>query len=89
LLDNLYDIVNRCPELDIEIGGHTDSDGSDVANQRLSERRAASVGSYLQEKGIPAARMRVVGYGEAKPLVENSNAENKAKNRRIEFSVIN
>lgn len=89
LLDNLYDIVNRCPDLAIEIGGHTDSDGSGDANQRLSERRAASVGAYLSAKGIPAERMRVVGYGEAKPLVSNTSRENKAKNRRIEFSVIN
>ncbi len=89
LLDNLYDIVNRCPELTIEIGGHTDSDGSDVANQRLSERRAAAVGSYLNEKGIPADRMRVVGYGEERPLADNTSPNNKARNRRIEFSVIN
>jgi OmpA-OmpF porin, OOP family len=89
LLDNLYDIVNRCPELAIEVGGHTDSDGSDVANQRLSERRAASVVGYLQTKGIPASRMTAIGYGEARPLVANSSSENKARNRRIEFSVLN
>ena len=89
LLDKLHDVVDRCPELDIEIGGHTDSDGSDVANQRLSERRAASVAEYLQSKGIPPARMKVVGHGEAQPLVANTSGENKARNRRIEFSVIN
>lgn len=89
LLDNLYDIVNRCPDLAIEIGGHTDSDGSGDANQRLSERRAASVGAYLSAKGIPSERMNVVGYGESKPLVANTNRDNKARNRRIEFSVVN
>lgn len=89
LLDNLYDIVNRCPELAIEIGGHTDSDGSTGANQSLSERRAASVGAYLQDKGIPKGRMQIVGYGEAEPLVPNTSRENKAKNRRIAFSVLN
>ncbi len=89
LLDNLYDIVNRCPDLSVEIGGHTDSDGSDVANQRLSERRAAAVGAYLESQGISAARMKVVGYGESKPLVANTSRDNKAKNRRIEFSAIN
>jgi outer membrane protein OmpA-like peptidoglycan-associated protein/polyisoprenoid-binding protein YceI len=89
LLDKLHDVVDRCPELDIEIGGHTDSDGSDVANQRLSERRAASVAEYLQSKGVPPTRMKVVGYGEAQPLVANTSGENKARNRRIEFSVIN
>lgn len=89
LLNNLYDIVNRCPDLAIEIGGHTDSDGSQVANQRLSERRAGSVAAYLESQGIARNRMRVVGYGEAQPLVPNTTREGKAKNRRIAFSVIN
>ncbi|MCB1340265.1 MAG: OmpA family protein [Pseudooceanicola sp.] len=89
LLDNLYDIVNRCPNMAIEIGGHTDSDGSDSTNQRLSERRAGAVGEYLSNKGIGAGRMRVVGYGEARPLRPNDSAANKARNRRIEFTVLN
>ena len=89
LLDNLYDVVDRCPDIAIEIGGHTDSDGSNVANQRLSERRASAVEAYLRATGISAGRMKVVGYGEAEPLFENSSADNKARNRRIEFSVIN
>jgi outer membrane protein OmpA-like peptidoglycan-associated protein len=87
LLDNLYDIVRRCPELSIEVGGHTDSDGGNAANQRLSERRAQSVVAYLQAKGIPAARMTAVGYGESKPVVANDSAENMRRNRRIEFVV--
>ena len=89
LLDNLYDIVNRCPDMAIEIGGHTDSDGSNAANQRLSERRASAVSAYLNSKGIENARMRVVGYGESQPIRPNDTRENKARNRRIEFTVIN
>lgn len=89
LLDNIHDIVNRCPDLRIEISGHTDSDGSNQANQQLSERRAGAVAAYLQDKGVAAARIEVVGYGESKPLVPNSNRENKARNRRIEFTVLN
>ena len=89
LLDNLYDIVNRCPDLAIEIGGHTDSDGSTSSNQRLSEKRAGAVGQYLQAKGVTASRMKIVGYGEAIPLHPNTSGTNKAKNRRIEFSVLN
>ncbi len=89
LLDNLYDIVNRCPDLRIEIGGHTDSDGSTKTNERLSQKRANSVGQYLQSKGIDGGRMQVVGYGEANPLYPNNSRANKAKNRRIEFSVLN
>lgn len=89
LLDNLFDVVNRCPDLNIEIGGHTDSDGSDNANRRLSERRAASVRDYLTAKGVEGSRMEAVGYGEAEPIVPNTSASNKARNRRIEFSVLN
>jgi len=89
LLDNLFDIVNRCPDLDVEIAGHTDSDGSNAANLRLSERRAGAVGNYLESKGIPANRMRIVGFGESQPIRPNDTRENKARNRRIEFTVIN
>lgn len=85
LLENLFDIVNRCPDLKIEIGGHTDSDGSAQSNQRLSERRAASVLEYLTSNGVPAGRLVAVGFGEAKPVVANTSVANKARNRRIEF----
>lgn len=86
LLDNLFDIVNRCPDLKVEIGGHTDSDGSDQTNQNLSEMRARSVLDYLVEKGIQRDRLTAVGYGETRPVVTNDNAANKARNRRIEFT---
>ncbi|MEX0283480.1 MAG: OmpA family protein [Paracoccaceae bacterium] len=89
LLDNLFDVVDRCPDLTIEIGGHTDSDGSAEANQALSQRRAQAVADYLAAKGVGGARMVVVGYGESQPFVENSSRANKARNRRIEFAVVN
>lgn len=89
LLNNLADIINRCPGMKIEVGGHTDSDGSSAANQRLSEARAGSVTRYLSNKGISASRIPVVGYGEDRPAFTNSSAENKARNRRIEFTVLN
>ena len=89
ILDNLYDIVSRCPDMKLEIGGHTDDAGSDATNQVLSEKRAGSVIDYLVTKGIPADRLTAHGYGEAVPLVANDSAENMARNRRIEFKVIN
>ena len=89
LLDNIFDIVNRCPDLNVEIGGHTDSDGSNATNQRLSERRARAVSDYLRARGISQARMKIVGYGEGRPLWPNDSATNKARNRRIEFTVVN
>jgi outer membrane protein OmpA-like peptidoglycan-associated protein len=87
-LDALYDIVRRCPGMRIEVGGHTDSDGSDATNQKLSEKRAAAVADYLVAKGIPADRLVPRGFGESQPLTGNDTAAGKAKNRRIEFVVI-
>lgn len=86
LLDSIADIIGRCPDLSIEVAGHTDSDGSDAANQRLSQRRAQSVVAYLFGKGVETNRMRAVGYGEVQPKFPNNSAENKRRNRRIEFA---
>jgi OmpA-OmpF porin, OOP family len=69
-----------------EVAGHTDSDGGDDYNQKLSERRAGSVVAYLKSKAVPANKMVAAGYGEKKPVVDNNTAENKAKNRRITFT---
>lgn len=87
LLDSIADIVSRCPGLRIIVAGHTDSDGAASANQSLSERRAASVVSYLVSQGVGAGRITSVGYGETQPLVPNDSAQNKKRNRRIEFAV--
>lgn len=89
ILDNLYDIVSRCPDIALEIGGHTDDVGSETANLALSERRAASVVEYLTSKGIDATRLTPKGYGEAVPLLANDSDDNRARNRRIEFKVLN
>ncbi len=88
LLENIYDIVNRCPSFRLEIAGHTDSIGSDQQNQTISERRAASVVNWLTDKGIPRDRLTSVGYGEARPIVDNDTPENRARNRRIEFTAL-
>ena len=66
----------------------TDSDGSEGFNQRLSEARAKSVVAYLVNAGVSADRLNAVGYGETNPVVVNNSKENKAQNRRIEFSLI-
>ncbi len=89
LLANLHDIVNRCPDLTIEIGGHTDSDGSEAANRTLSERRARAVNNYLVEQGIAPERLITVGYGESRPVVSNDTVDGKRRNRRIEFVPVN
>lgn len=89
LLDTVADIVRRCPGLVIQVGGHTDSLGPDEANQVLSERRAASVVSYLAEKGIASGRVIPVGFGEKRPVASNDTPKGRSQNRRIEFSVGN
>ena len=88
LLENLYDIVDRCPGFRLEIAGHTDSIGSAAQNQAISERRAGSVRAWLMDKGIPTDRLSAVGYGESRPIVSNDTAENRARNRRIEFTAL-
>ena len=69
------------------LAGHTDSDGNDQDNMVLSENRAQAVVDWLVEKGISSSRLSFKGYGETKPIVDNSSKENKAKNRRTELTI--
>jgi OOP family OmpA-OmpF porin len=87
LLDRLIETAFRCPGVNIEIAGHTDSDGDAAFNQTLSEKRAQAVQDYLLRAGLPQDRFMAVGYGSTRPLADNDNDEGKAKNRRIEFVV--
>ncbi|RTL52520.1 MAG: OmpA family protein [Bradyrhizobiaceae bacterium] len=87
LLDRLVETALRCPTANLEIAGHTDSDGDSAANQTLSLRRAQAVVDYLIKAGLPKERVTAVGYGDSKPVAPNDTDENKAKNRRIEFVV--
>jgi OOP family OmpA-OmpF porin len=87
LLDHLIEIALRCPATNIEVAGHTDSDGDGVTNQALSEKRAQAVVDYLVKAGLPTSRFTAVGYGSSQPLAGNGTDEGKAKNRRIEFVV--
>ena len=87
LLDHLIETASRCPAVNIEVAGHTDSDGDDAANQDLSERRAQAVVDELVKAGLPANRFTAVGYGSAQPVASNETEDGKAQNRRIEFVV--
>lgn len=88
LLNALANIFARCPNMVVEVGGHTDSVGTDGANQRLSELRAGSVRRYLIGKDVEAAAVVSKGYGESTPIATNDTEEGRIKNRRIEFKVI-
>ena len=79
--------MSKNPTLNVELGGHTDSDGNDDDNQILSEQRAEAVVSWLTNKGISNDIINFKGYGESKPLVPNTSKENKAKNRRTELTI--
>lgn len=87
-LDRIVDFMKENNIHLIEIGGHTDSDGSDAYNKKLSEGRAKSVVEYLKSKGIIADRMKATGYGESKPIDTNRSEKGKALNRRVEFTLL-
>ncbi|MDX5319935.1 MAG: OmpA family protein, partial [Bacteroidota bacterium] len=86
-LDKLFEILSKS-EIVIELGGHTDSIGSEEANQKLSQERVNSVKSYLVNKGIDGQRILAVGYGETQPIASNSSDEGRALNRRVEVKII-
>lgn len=88
-LDRLNQLMVDNPSIKIEIGGHTDSDGSDAYNERLSQDRAQSVVDYLvKEKGVSRDRMVAKGYGEKSPEVANDTPENKQLNRRTVLKIL-
>lgn len=86
-LDDLVTILNKYPDTDIEIQGHTDDTGTDTYNQGLSERRAKSVADYLRAKGISSARLTIKGFGESAPKYANDSEDGRANNRRVEFLI--
>lgn len=86
-LDKLVKIFNEYPETDILIEGHTDDTGRDGYNMTLSQKRAASVANYLKSAGIASNRIITKYYGESQPKYENTSAENRTLNRRVEFAV--
>lgn len=84
-LDELYAIIQGYSDFTLSVEGHTDSSGSAELNQRLSEKRAAAVRSYLVSKGLPSHRITSAGYGENRPIADNNTAEGKRMNRRVEL----
>jgi OmpA-OmpF porin, OOP family len=87
LLDRLIETALRCPNVNIEIAGHTDGDGDAAFNQALSEKRAQAVMDYLVKAGLAADRFTATGYGSTQPVAGNDTDDGKAQNRRIEFVV--
>ncbi|MEM1288870.1 MAG: OmpA family protein [Pseudomonadota bacterium] len=88
LLDRIVRTLQSCPEARVEVGGHTDSDGGDDLNQRLSEARANAVRDYVLAADVREDRVDAIGYGETDPIADNATEEGRARNRRIEITVI-
>ena len=86
ILDRASAVIARCPGTGVEIGAHSDSDGSAARNRDLTQLRAETIVEYLVAAGVKRERLTAVGYGETKPVADNATAAGKAANRRIEFT---
>lgn len=84
-INKIYQLMQKQPDLKFSVEGHTDNDGSDESNQKLSEARAETVMNQLIKMGISKDRLSYKGFGELSPLGENNSPEGKANNRRVEF----
>jgi Outer membrane protein and related peptidoglycan-associated (lipo)proteins len=87
-LTKVADVLNRYPETTITVKGHTDSTGSEVYNQDLSEKRARSVADFLVGRGVDPGRVTSIGYGESLPIAGNDTEAGRLQNRRVEIEII-
>lgn len=86
-LDKFQKIFAEYPDTDILIEGHTDDVGSEASNMLLSERRANAVGNALKAAGVASSRITTKWYGESQPKTDNTSAENRALNRRVQIVI--
>jgi len=84
-LDVAADTLRECPKVRAEVGGYTDSIGTEAYNQALSLRRAESVRNYLIKQDISPGRLEAKGYGESNPVASNDTEDGRAQNRRVEL----
>jgi outer membrane protein OmpA-like peptidoglycan-associated protein len=89
ILDEVADILLKNPQITrVRVEGHTDNTGTDAINMKLSQDRAEAVKAYLVQAGVSPDRLEAIGYGASKPLVPNITARNKARNRRVVFTIL-
>jgi len=86
-LTNLAVILNKYPDTNVLMEGHTDSKGSDDYNLNLSRSRAQAVASFLSGQQVNAARFTITGYGEAQPIATNDTEDGQQQNRRVEVAI--
>ena len=88
VLRSVGKVVKEFDQTVVEVAGHTDSTGSESHNQLLSERRASTVSSYLQSRGVDEQRMITLGLGEAMPIADNNQVVGRQTNRRVEITMV-
>jgi len=89
ILDPVNGLLGKYNSAVIEVGGHTDSQGSENYNRKLSQQRADSVVRYLVNKGAQKSQLKAKGYGESQPIADNATESGRATNRRIELAILN
>jgi outer membrane protein OmpA-like peptidoglycan-associated protein len=87
VLDSVAIVLKKFQQTLLDIDGHTDSTGDPGYNQQLSERRAVSVGQYLNQRGVDPRRLLVVGFGEGRPIADNATDFGRQQNRRVEIRI--
>ena len=88
VVDDIAEILKRCPTVSVLVAGYTDSQGRDQMNLELSQSRADAVLEALQSRRIPVAEFESIGFGEARPIADNATEIGREANRRIEFTLI-
>jgi outer membrane protein OmpA-like peptidoglycan-associated protein len=86
-LQKIKELLSKNPGLKVEISGHTDNVGSKEFNLQLSQKRAESVVQFLVSNGIDKSRLIAVGYGETRPIADNSSEAGRTENRRTEMKI--
>jgi len=86
-ISKLAVILNKYPDTNILVTGHTDSDGTEQYNQTLSEQRAKSVSDYTMGQGVNSSRLSIIGLGESEPVTTNETVDGKQLNRRVEIAI--
>jgi outer membrane protein OmpA-like peptidoglycan-associated protein len=88
LLNEVVGVMLDAPDIRLAVHGHTDSRGAAAYNRDLSQRRAQAVVKYLTDKGIAFERLEARGFGPDKPIGSNDTDEGRARNRRVEFKIL-
>ena len=85
--ERMSNVINRYPKTVIQVGGHTDSQGSDTHNQTLSQQRADAVKNLMTQLGVSQDRIEAIAYGESQPIAANETEAGRMMNRRVEIKI--